>query len=95
MKRGRGFWDRFAQQASNINNTIPDNTILEIVADRRVLLENHLGVTQYSEEKVCVKVHFGNVIVLGCGMHLQHMTKERLVISGKIEGVTLHRRGNK
>ena len=61
--------------------------------DRRVLIENHGGVTQYSAERIGVRVSYGTVCIMGCGLELKQMTKERLVIAGRIDSVNLIRRG--
>mgnify|MGYP002456976651 CR=1 FL=1 len=67
--------------------------IVEIAGDRRVLIENHFGVKEYSREKIGVKVKYGLVCVCGCNLELIRMTKEQLIISGRIDAVTLIRRG--
>lgn len=71
---------------------IPGQPLVELTGERRVLIENHGGVTQYGREKICVKVKFGQVSVQGCGLELARMTKEQLIISGRIDSITLIRR---
>lgn len=95
MKREYRFLDRLAQQVDLQEEMIPGQPILEIAGDRRVLIENHSGVIQYTGEKICVKVGYGSIAVLGCGLHLQQMTKARLIISGRIDSVLLVRRDKK
>ena len=72
---------------------LPGQPIVEIAGDRRVLIENHFGVKEYSREKIGVKVKYGLVCVCGCDLELIRMTKEQLIISGRIDAVTLIRRG--
>ena len=79
---------------STANGTLkPGQPIVEIAGDRRVLIENHFGVKEYSREKIGVKVKYGLVCVCGCNLELIRMTKEQLIISGRIDAVTLIRRG--
>ena len=54
---------------------------------RRVLIENHLGITEYGPEKIQVRVRFGAICVQGCGLRLALMAKDRLVIFGEIRAV--------
>jgi sporulation protein YqfC len=68
---------------------LPGNTVVEIVGDRRVLIENHRGVTRYSLDKICVRVKYGSVLVCGSGMILAQMTCSNLVIHGCIDSITL------
>lgn len=88
----RSILDKMTDRADLLGEPIPGQTIVELAGERRVLIENHFGVTQYSRERICVKVKYGQVAVCGCGLELSRMTKEQLVICGKIDEVTLIRR---
>ena len=65
----------------------PGLPLTEIAGDRRVLIENHLGITEYGPEKIQVRVRFGAICVQGCGLRLALMAKDRLVIFGEIRAV--------
>lgn len=95
MGKGRMFLERLADEAEIGAEPVPGQSIVEIAGERRVLIENHLGVKGYSSDKIVVKVKFGFVSVCGCGLEMLRMTKEQLVIRGRIDGVTLQRRGGK
>ena len=84
---------RLADGADLSAEPLPGQPIVEIADDRRVLIENHFGVKEYSREKIGVKVKYGLVCVCGCNLELIRMTKEQLIISGRIDAVTLIRRG--
>ena len=89
----KGQWVRaFADAASLHDERLPGTALVEIMGDKRVLIECHRGVTAYSAEKITVKVSFGTISVCGCGMELTVMTREKLVISGRIDSVCLNRR---
>ena len=93
MARTGRIWDRIAQSTELPGEALPGQSILEVLGDSRVLIEHHRGVQEYSRERIAVKLKFGRVCVCGCGLELTHMTKEQLVIRGRIDAVTLHRRG--
>lgn len=89
----KGDWmQRLTDQMDLSGEPLPGVPVVELAGDRRVLIERHGGVTQYSREKICVKVRYGLVQVCGCGMELTRMTREQLVISGRIDSVHLLRR---
>lgn len=67
--------------------------LVEIANDRRVLIENHQGVCSYTDEKIHVRVAFGQVCVSGKGMRIVRMTREQLVICGAIGNVALEKGG--
>lgn len=89
----KGDWmQRLTDQMDLTGEPLPGVPVVELAGDRRVLIERHGGVTQYGREKICVKVRYGLVQVCGCGMELTRMTREQLVISGRIDSVHLLRR---
>lgn len=65
--------------------------LVELLEDRRLLIENHGGVAAYGEQEICVKVCFGVISVCGSGLKLIEITKDRLVIIGCIRAVLIKR----
>lgn len=63
--------------------------IIEVYSDRRVLIEHHFGILEYCECCIRIKVKFGVVRVSGSGLIIANMTKEKIVVCGKICGVEL------
>jgi len=92
MGRGRDFLERLAEESELLSEPIPGQPVVEIVSDRRVLIENHHGVKAYSREKLIIGVKYGCITLCGCGLEILRMTKEQLVISGRIDAVILKRR---
>ena len=70
---------------------IPGQPLVELAGEHRVLIENHWGVTEYSCSEIRAKVKYGQLSVHGEGLRLACMTKHQLVITGRIDGITLHR----
>ena len=90
MRKGRHFLTHVLEESAM--DTVSIQPIIEIVGDRRVLIENHRGVAAYGKEKILVCVKFGSVCICGCNLEMMHMTKEQLVICGRIDSVSLQRR---
>ena len=93
MDRGRTFWERLADDVDLASEPLPGPPLVALAGERRVLIENHLGVKAYSRESILVKVKFGCICVCGSGLELTRMTREQLLIRGKIDSVALQRRG--
>ena len=72
--------------------SLPGQVIVEIAGDDRVLIEHHRGIREYTSEQIGVCVRYGMVQICGSGLCLRSMTKEQLIISGKIDSVVLKRR---
>ncbi len=92
MKERRSFLDQLSSAADLQDEAIPGLPLIEIVGDRRVLIEHHCGVTEYGCNQICIKVRQGTIAVYGNKLELALMTKQQLIISGYIEGVKLTRR---
>ena len=91
MKKQLSNIQRLALVAELPAEPLPWQPIIELVGDQRVLIERHKGVTQYGCKEIHVKLSFGYVQVTGCNLELARMTKQQLVISGRIDCVSLHR----
>lgn len=92
MGKAYRFLEMLADRAELETEPMPAQPIIEVAGDRRVLVENHGGVRAYSSERILINVRFGMVCVCGCGLELIRMTKEQLVIRGRIDSVSLQRR---
>ena len=93
MEKERHFFARMMEQTAFGAAFFPGQPIVEIAGERRVLIENHQGVTSYGKNRILVKTSYGLISVCGCDLQMMHMTKERLVICGRIDSVGLQRRG--
>lgn len=91
MKGIRGFSERLVFDSDLPSETLPGNSIVEVFGDKRVLIENHYGVSAYSRCEVCVKIPLGTVRISGSALELMCMTKHQLVVCGRIEAVTFFR----
>ena len=92
MRKRRNFFEYMMEQSSLGPDSVPGQPIIEIAGDCRVLIENHHGVAAYGREKILVNVKYGSVCICGCNLEMMHMTKEQLVIYGRIDSVSLQRR---
>ena len=86
MKRGERWFSRIAE---DMDISIPALPLVEIAGTGRVLIENHGGVTGYSPECIRIKVRYGQICVCGSCLEIARMTKDQLVICGRILEVKL------
>lgn len=92
MRRGERLWQRLTEDADLTEEIMPGQSIVEIAGENRVLIEGHMGVKGYSHETIVVKVKFGYIHVCGACLELCRMSAEQLIIRGRIDQITLHRR---
>ena len=67
-------------------------SIVELVGSRRVLIEHHKGICQYRQDLIGVHLRAGKVCISGSNMEIARMTKEQLVITGRIDEIKLQGR---
>lgn len=91
MKERRSLLQLITEGADLPAEPLPGLPLVEIAGDRRVLIENHGGVTEYGREKIRIQVRYGQLCICGAGLELAMMTKEQLVICGRIDSVNLLR----
>lgn len=89
MDKGQGIWRRLTRDGELGDQPLPGRSLVELAGRDRVLIENHQGVLEYSRQRIGVRVKFGSILVCGQCLELRHMTRDRLVICGNIQGVTL------
>lgn len=88
MKNGNGF-DRLLLGVKLPGEIPPGWPLIEIVGNKRILIENQLGVCGYDRCNIVVKVRQGKISISGENLELCQMTKEQLVITGVIFSVSL------
>lgn len=91
MDKKRNWMALLAESVRLEDEALPGEPVVELAGDRRVLIEGHLGVIQYSREIICVKVRYGIVIICGAALELRHMSRERLCVWGRIDSIQLER----
>ena len=91
MERKKLLMERITNATDLQDAPIPGLPLIELAGDRRVLMENHAGVTEYGHERICVKVKFGQVCICGQELCLAKMTKSQLIVCGRIDSIELYR----
>lgn len=91
MKQRRNWAQRLTDTADLQGEALPGQPLLELYGDGRVLIEHHRGVTEYGTERICVRVKYGHICVCGGCLELARMSAAQLVITGRIDSVTLIR----
>jgi sporulation protein YqfC len=87
--RGKDIMDRVTDAASRTGEPLLKQPLLELCGEHRVLIEHHKGIGAYSPKEIHVKVRFGEICIGGMDLEICRMTAEQLVITGRIETVTL------
>ena len=90
MKKG-SIVHRFTERADLPGESLPMQPLVEVCGNNRVLIENHRGVSEYSDDRIGVRVRFGTVCICGEGLKLCRMSGCQLVVTGMIHNIQLFR----
>ena len=77
------------QQFHRRENVLSLLPILELVGQRRLLIENHQGVLSYAPNEIKIKVSYGCITVVGNELQLMEMSRVKLAICGIIDGLQI------
>ena len=69
----------------------PGIPLLELAEMHRVMIENHGGVSAYSDTRISIRLHNGWYTVNGSDLSLTYMSKSQLVITGTIDSIFIER----
>ena len=92
MGERRSVWQRITNAADLQSEPEPKLPLVELAGYKRLLIENHRGVSQYGCNEICVNVDYGSIYISGEKLELACMSKEQLVVTGTVESVRLCRR---
>lgn len=70
---------------------LPGVPLLELADAHRIMIENHGGVSAYSDSRICVRVCMGQYTVNGKNLTLTYMSRCQLVITGEINSIIIER----
>lgn len=92
MKQQGRWLERLMDTADLPGESVPGQTVVELLGERRVLIEQHDGVTEYGRERIRIRVNYGELWVCGAGLEMMKMTRSQLVITGCVDSICLKRR---
>lgn len=87
---GQSWLARIRQQAEEsllAEDLSPQLARIEIIGNKRVLVENHRGILEYSD--TCMRINCGKMIIQieGQDLTLKALSLSELAVSGRITGV--------
>lgn len=92
MGKGQNLLRNMLSSAELPGELLPGTPLMELTGSSRFLLENHRGVTEYTQERIQVRVCGGMVSVSGRCLTIAQMTAKQLIITGHIALVELQGR---
>ena len=88
----KSIWRNLLDSGGLEDECIPGQSVVELLGENRVLIENHRRIMEYELERICIGVSYGVVSILGRNLRLRHVTNRKLLVTGRIEPLELQRR---
>ena len=61
--------------------------VVELIGNRRMLVEQHCGVCEYTDSMIQIRCRHGALHICGSNLRIARMTKQQLVVTGCIRSV--------
>ena len=90
MNRKKSILEQVLHGSELYVQPLPSLPLVEIVGNKRVLIENHTSIDSYCSQEICIRVKFGYIIVKGDLLFLDYMSPEKVVITGCIRCIQLN-----
>ena len=94
MNKRQRVWDHWMERMDLPGESSPQDTIVEMHDDSRVLVENHRGICEYGNCRIRIRVRYGEVVICGHALKLSRMSDRQLIVSGSIDQLLLNKRRN-
>ena len=62
---------------------------LTLVGNMQLIVENHRGIIEYTEKRIRISAHSGEIIITGKDLTLKSLYREELFIEGEISALEL------
>lgn len=91
MGNNKSWLQRLADSADLQEENVTAQPLVEICGSSRVVIEHHLGVTEYGTQRICVRVKGGEYAINGTKLSLCRMCNQQLLIRGNIDSVEIRK----
>ena len=91
MAKSKNINDKFFFGKHSYAEPLPGIPIMELAADKRMVIENHDGVVEYSDTRICVSIRNGVYRISGAHLSLSYMSRFQLIITGRIDMISIER----
>lgn len=87
MSKFNNFRSKLADGLEIPNDALSDNFDLRMHGNKKVIIENHLGLTIYENDKVGIKTVKNNILVKGSKFKIEEINDYKVIIKGDIDEI--------
>lgn len=87
MSKFNNFRSKLADELEIPNNALSDNFDLRMHGNKKVIIENHLGLTLYEDNMVSVKTNDQDITIKGSKFKIEEINNYKVIVKGNIKEI--------
>ena len=87
MSKFNNFRSKLADELEIPNNALSDNFDLRMHGNKKVIIENHLGIKIYEDNMVSVKTNDGDITIKGSKFKIEEINNYKVIVKGNIKEI--------
>mgnify|MGYP000908846726 FL=1 len=87
MSKFNNFRSNLADELEIPNNALSDNFDLRMHGNKKVIIENHLGITVYEDNMVIVNTNDQKITVKGSKFKIEEINNYKVIVKGNIKEI--------
>lgn len=87
MSKFNNFRSKLADELEIPNNALSDNFELRMHGNKKVIIENHLGIKVYDENMVCIKTNDQDITIKGSKFKIEEINNYKVIVKGNIKEI--------
>ncbi len=87
MSKFNDLRSKLADELEIPNNALSDNFDLRMHGNKKVIIENHLGITVYEDNMVSVKANDQNITIKGSKFKIEEINNYKVIVKGNIKEI--------
>ena len=87
MSKFNNFRSKLADELEIPNNALSDNFELRMHGNKKVIIENHLGIKVYDENMVCIKTKDQDITIKGSKFKIEEINNYKVIVKGNIKEI--------
>ena len=88
MSKFNNFKSKLADNLEIPNDAFTDNFDLKMHGNKKVIIENHLGIKAYEDNEIIIKTNEYNILIKGSKFKIEEINNFKLIINGFIKEIT-------
>ncbi len=87
MGKFNNFRSYLADNLEIPNDAFSDNFDLRMHGNKKVIIENHTGITVYEDDEIGIKTNDQNILIKGSKFKIEEINSFKVIVKGEIKEI--------